>query len=210
MNTKDLYRVVAIMFAAFILVTFICIVTNTSAIEATPETEAVETTECTTAPIETSVPETTEYIHIEPTEMSSEALSAPVSDDNISEVSGDELEMLACVIYQEAGGDGSCDMCRRRVADVVLNRVADDRFPDTIYGVLTARSQYGRFHWTGVVWPERANNPGEKNAVERAWRIAEEVLAGTHGDLYGRGYIWQAEFKQGTDIVECCGHYFGR
>ena len=210
MSKKTLYRVVAMMFVAFILVTVICIVSNTATPEAAPETEVVETTECTTAPVETSVPETTEYIPTEPTEMSSEALSTPVSDDNISEVLGDELEMLACVIYQEAGGDGSCDMCRRRVADVVLNRVADDRFPDTIYGVLTARSQYGRFHWTGVVWPERANNPGEKNAVERAWRIAEEVLAGMHGDLYGRGYIWQAEFKQGTDIVECCGHYFGR
>lgn len=34
-----------------------------------------------------------------------------------------DVELLACVIYQEAGGDTCCDMCRRRVADVVLNRV---------------------------------------------------------------------------------------
>lgn len=125
-------------------------------------------------------------------------------------VDQDELEMLACVIYQEAGGDICCDECRRRVADVVLNRVEDERFPNTIEAVLTAERQYGRFHWTGVVWPDRANNPGEAHAVDRAYRIAEEVLKGHHSELYGNGYIWQAEFKQGSDVVECCGIYFGR
>ena len=42
-----------------------------------------------------------------------------------------DVELLACVIYQEAGGDTCCDMCRRRVADVVLNRVKDPRFKGT-------------------------------------------------------------------------------
>lgn len=123
-----------------------------------------------------------------------------------------ELELLACVIYQEAGGDDCCDDCRRRVADVVLNRMADDRFPSTMLEVLTERRQYGRFHWTGVVWPDRAYTDGERPAVERAYQIAEEVLRGEHSELYGQGYIWQAEFMQGTDIVSCynCGIYFGR
>ena len=121
-----------------------------------------------------------------------------------------DLELLACVIYQEAGGDGSCDNCRRRVADVVLNRVADDRFPDTVKGVLTAKNQYGRYYYTGVVWPSRAKNASEKHAVDRAYRIAEEVLNGQHSDLYGNGYIWQAGFKQGTNNIRCCGTYFGK
>ena len=121
-----------------------------------------------------------------------------------------DLELLACVIYQEAGGDGSCDNCRRQVADVVLNRVADDRFPDTVKGVLTAKNQYGRYYYTGVVWPSRAKNASEKHAVERAYRIAEEVLNGQHSDLYGNGYIWQAGFKQGTNNIKCCGTYFGK
>ena len=51
-----------------------------------------------------------------------------------------ETEMLACVIYQEVGGSKHCDECRRRVADVVLNRVADPRFPNSIEKVLTAKS----------------------------------------------------------------------
>lgn len=128
------------------------------------------------------------------------------------EIDPEELELLACVIYQEAGADYCCDDCRRRVADVVLNRVEDDRFPDNIQDVLTQKRQYGRYYWTGVVWPERAKNDCEKHAVERAYRIAEEVLKGEHSELYGEGYIWQAEFKQGTGIVYCdqCKIYFGK
>ena len=122
----------------------------------------------------------------------------------------EDVEMLACVIYQEAGGDACSDECRMYVGDVVLNRVADSRFPDTIEGVLTAPGQYGRFSKTGIVWPERAKEPGEAHAVERAYRIADELLAGEHSELYGQGYVWQAEFEQGTEGFWCDGMYFGR
>ena len=151
------------------------------------------------------------YISEEPTEEEVEAdIKEPVEEE--IEVDPEELELLACVIYQEAGADYCCDDCRRRVADVVLNRVEDDRFPDNIQGVLTQKRQYGRYYWTGVVWPERAKNDCEKHAVERAYRIAEEVLKGEHSELYGEGYIWQAEFKQGTGVVYCdqCKIYFGK
>ena len=127
-----------------------------------------------------------------------------------SDISMDDAEMLAIVIYQEAGGDACCDECRRRVADIVLNRVADEDFPNTIYEVLTQYGQYGRLYWTGVVWADRASNPGEAEAVERARRIAAEVLNGQHSDVYGNGYIWQAGFAQGSDGFWHCGHFYGR
>lgn len=125
----------------------------------------------------------------------------------ITDTSSD-LELLACVMYQEAGG--SCDECVRRVGDVVLNRVNDSRFPNTIKGVLTAKNQYGRFYYTGVKWPSRAKNYYEKKYVARAYRIAEEVLNGQHSELYGKGYVWQAAFKQGKGQIKCCGEYFGK
>lgn len=120
------------------------------------------------------------------------------------------VEMLACGIYQEAGGDECSDDTRRKVGDVMLNRVEDSRFPDTLEAVLTAPGQYGRFSKTGIVWPERAKNPGEKHAVERAYRIATELLSGQHSELFGQGYVWQAEFEQGTDGFWQDGLYFGR
>jgi len=121
-----------------------------------------------------------------------------------------ELEMLACVIYGEAGGNACSDLARQYVGDVVLNRVADPRFPDTLEGVLLQAGQYGRFHWTGIVWPERAQYEVEAAAVARAYDTARALLSGEHSELYGAGYIWQAEFSQGTDVIYLDGIYFGR
>lgn len=120
-----------------------------------------------------------------------------------------ELEMLACVIYQEAGGDEATDETRRMVGEVVLNRVNDPRFPDTIEGVLLQKSQYGRMHWTGIIWPARASNPNEAYAVERAYRCAEAVFA--QDRLLPEDVVWQAEFKQGKEcVVHVDGYYFCR
>lgn len=132
----------------------------------------------------------------------------PVQEE---EVDPELLEQLAIVVYREAGGDAVCDECRRRVADVALNRVADERFPDTLAEVLTQKKQYGTMHWDGIVWPDRAENPGEAHAVERARRIASEVLAQNHSDLHGQGYIFQSEFPDlGSEAVECCGIYYAK
>lgn len=124
-----------------------------------------------------------------------------------------DVELLACVIYQEAGGDTCCDMCRRRVADVVLNRVNDPRFNGTTIEEILIDGdpapQWGLYSVTGVVWPNKASLPEEQHAVERAYRIAREVLEGQHSDLTSE-YIWCAEFSQGTDVIECDGIYFGK
>lgn len=124
-----------------------------------------------------------------------------------------DLELLAITCYTEAGGDNCCDLCRYRVCDVPLMRRADPRYPDTLEGVLTQPKQYGTFSETGVVWPARASEPGEAHAVERAWAVAEDVLSGNHSDLWGKGYIFQAEFPQGNDpdsriYCEQCGMWY--
>lgn len=122
-----------------------------------------------------------------------------------------DLELLALVIYQEAGGDMCSDETRQMVGEVVLNRVADKRYPNTIEGVITQQAQYGRLHWTGPVWPERAKNPGEQHAVKRAYRIAEELLIDKVDRLLPEDVVYQAEFKQGAEVVaEAPGFYFCR
>lgn len=146
-----------------------------------------------------------EIIYVEPVKVE----SIEVEEPKVT-YSEEDLEMLACVIYQEVGSDACCDECRYRVADIVLNRVEDERFPNTLEEVLTQQSQYGRYHWTGVVWPERASDPNEAHAVERAYEVARNVLEGNHSEFYGEGYIWQAEFIQGADVVNCCNMYYGR
>lgn len=169
--------------------------------ETTVETIAETTAETTTE----TVTDTTS-----PVETSPEATEPPMSVKALTDKPESDLELLACVIYQEAGGDSACDDCRRRVADVVLNRMAHSSFPCTLRGVLEQPYQYGMMWKTGVVWPERANSPYEAEAVERAYRIAGEVLSGHHSELFGKGYIYQAEFIQGQEYVYHCGHYFAR
>lgn len=174
---------------------------------ASPVAEATaQLTVTETAPTET-----------EPTVESTTATEAPTATEPTEEATipteppytADELEMMALVIYQEAGGNACSDETRLMVGTVVMNRVADPRFPDTIYEVLTRKGQYGLLHWTGLVWPAKASDPTEAHAVERAYACAERVLLGER--LLPEDVIWQAEFIQGTEVVAYQdGMYFCR
>lgn len=173
-------------------------------VEPTAELTVAETTETVTEPTETEAPTT---VATEPVE--TEPPMVPETTEVELPYTPDELEMLALVIYQEVGSDACSDETRLMVGTVVMNRVADSRFPDTLYGVLTQRAQYGRLHWTGLVWPERANNPSEAHAVARAYECAERILLGER--VLPSDVIFQAEFVQGTEIVAYSdGMYFCR
>ena len=130
--------------------------------------------------------------------------SDPIPDKTYTD---EELEILALIVYQEAGGDIVSDDTRRLVAQVFLNRVNDSRFPDSFYEVATAKRQYGRLYWTGIVWPDRASSQAEAHAVERAYKIAQEVLESDE-PVCPEGVIFQAEFVQGDIYAEQDGMYF--
>ena len=130
--------------------------------------------------------------------------SDPLPDKTYTD---EELEILALIVYQEAGGDKVSDDTRRLVAQVFLNRVNDSRFPNSFYEVATAERQYGRLYWTGIVWPERASSQAEAHAVERAYKIAQEVLESDE-PVCPEGVIFQAEFVQGDIYAEQDGMYF--
>ena len=150
---------------------------------------------------------------VEPVEVVAEI--ATTTEESAVEVeeepayTAEELEALALVIYQEAGGDACSDETRLMVGNVVMNRVADSRYPDTIEEVLLQKQQYGRLYWTGLVWPERHTNPGEAHAVARAYECAERILNGER--VLPDDVIYQAEFVQGREIVaQQDGFYFCR
>lgn len=134
----------------------------------------------------------------------------PANSNEIEQVDENEVEMLACVIYQEAGGDACTDECRYMAGDIVLNRMMDERFPNSMEEVLTQKRQFGAFYWKGIVWPARAANACEAHAVQRAYDTAKALLSGEHSKIYGQGYVWMAEFTQGKDVIFLDGIYFGR
>lgn len=110
-----------------------------------------------------------------------------------------DLELLARAIYAEAGRDDCSDETRIMVGNVILNRMNDPRYPDTMEEVLTQPLQYNTFDKTGVVWKDRASDPDERDAVERAYQCAERVLLGEK--LLPDDVIFQSEYIQGTEIV---------
>lgn len=146
-----------------------------------------------------------------PTEAATIATEPPTEPiDTEAAETAREVELLAIVIYQEAGGDDCSDFTRLGVGTVAMNRVADPRFPDTLHAVLTQEAQYGLMHWTGVVWPERASEPGEAHAVERAYTIAKRILL-EDVRVFDADVVYQAEFPQGTEVVAYSdGMYFCR
>lgn len=113
--------------------------------------------------------------------------------------SEEDLYDMAAAIYNEAGADSCSDETRRLVGYVILNRVNDPRYPNTIQGVLKQRSQYGRFYWTGIKFADRASLPQEQHAVQRAYRIAKECLEANTIPI-PKTVLFQAEFKQGVKV----------
>lgn len=169
---------------------------------------ATKQAQTTTAVLLASEPETVETVKVVTGDFPVVVL--PIPDRDFAKLyTEEELEMLALVIYQEAGGNACSDETRLMVGQVVLNRVADDRYPNTIEEVITQKAQYGRLYWTGLVWPERASHETEKEAVERAYECAEMVLNGEKP--LPDDVIYQAEFVQGKEVIaHSDGFYFCR
>lgn len=173
-------------------------------IATTAPTEAPQPRE-TEPPTETTAPENEPPAATEPpTEPETEP-----TDTEAAETMRD-VELLAIVIYTEAGGDDCVDFTRLGVGTAAWNRVGDPRFPNSLHGVLTQEAQYGTMDRTGVVWPERASDPAEAHAVERAYTIAERIiLEGVR--VFDADVVFQAEFPQGTEVVAYSdGMYFCR
>ena len=101
-----------------------------------------------------------------------------------------DLYNLSHLIYGEAAGC-SYDMMLS-VGSVALNRVADDRFPDTLAEVIWQEGQYS-CTWDGNFYRE----PSE-DAIRAAAQLLED------GPAIDEAVVWQAEFIQGRlyDAIE--------
>lgn len=108
-----------------------------------------------------------------------------------------DLDLLSRVVYSEAGSSWLSDEHQRAVASVVLNRVADSRFPNTIYGVVYQRGQYACVN-NGMI---------KRTPNQRAINNAKYVLE--NGVTIPTNVVWQAQFRQGKGLWKYIeGHYF--
>lgn len=101
-----------------------------------------------------------------------------------------DLIFLARVVNTEAS-DGCTDEHKELVASVVMNRVKDNRFPDTIWNVVYQRGQYAcinsRRFWNE--YPSQRSIQAAKNVLDGVFTCPSNV-------------IFQAEFVQGAGIYK--------
>jgi FlaG/FlaF family flagellin (archaellin) len=113
------------------------------------------------------------------------------------QVNESDVMLLAKVIQNEAGADIATDEHQRAVASVVINRVADPRFPhDNIYDIImcgwydghTLQYNFGTLDAFYSIVPS-----------ERAIANAEYVL--THGSTIPADCVWQDNSIQGEVVM---------
>lgn len=164
---------------------------------------------CGVAEVETTLPEAepiiTETVPTEqPADFGEEVrweIPGETYEIDITRAAESDLELIAWVIYMEAGEDGVCDECRRRIADVVLNMVEckitntgnDYYWPSTIKEVIAGGPINPYWNMgASTNWPNSAHKEGERHAVEKAFEIAHQVLRGQHSEIYRKGYFYYA------------------
>lgn len=106
----------------------------------------------------------------------------------------EDLYILSHLICGEA--EGCWRPMKLSVGSVVLNRVSDDRFPDTIAEVVFQEGQYA-CTWDGNYYKE----PSQETI-----NIAAELLE--YGSVIDESVVWQAEFPQGYGIYDVIGNMY--
>lgn len=110
-----------------------------------------------------------------------------------------DLQLLACLIEAEAGNQDLTG--KRLVADVVLNRVADPRFPDTIPGVIFQPGQF---------------SPVTNGALAKAfYTVSEDDFKAVSMEIvdqidYAICFFTAEGYGCGTPAYKYGGHYFSK
>jgi hypothetical protein len=120
-----------------------------------------------------------------------------VEEVEFPKYTNEEVDLLARIIWCEAGSDWLTDEHQRAVASVVINRKNDGRFPNTIKDVIYQRGQYGCVY-NGMI---------NRTPNQRAYDNAKYVLE--NGVTIPSNVVWQAQFRQGNGLYKYLqGHYF--
>ncbi len=101
---------------------------------------------------------------------------------------------LAQAIYYEARGES--EEGQRAVGNVVLNRVADPRYPHTVCGVVFQNEHSLHRCQFSFACDGLADDPPDTRAWHRARRLAEKLLTGKRNDDTGHATHYHAIYVQ--------------
>lgn len=99
----------------------------------------------------------------------------------------EDIWYLSHVIQAESGYCSTEMM--EGVGSVVLNRVSDNRFPDTIREVIEQPGQYSTLSWLESQIP-----------TDECMNVTIDLLE--NGSKYPAEVVWQANFPQGTAVYK--------
>lgn len=109
-----------------------------------------------------------------------------------------DIDMLARVIYYEAGSNWLSDRHQQLVAAVLINRCFDSRFPDTISENVYRKGQYA--------CAGRLYNISKDKIPARCY---DNARAAAYGEVEcPPDVVWQAQFRQGRGVYERIGNTY--
>lgn len=137
------------------------------------------------------------YAESNKTEHGGESKLDEVETESEPLYSDEELDMLSRIIFAEAGSDWITDEHRLAVGSVVLNRVADSRFPNTMREVVFQKGQYA------CTWDGNYNKTPNERAINNARYLLE------NGVTIPTNIVWQSQDRQGKGLwKKIQTHYF--
>jgi spore germination cell wall hydrolase CwlJ-like protein len=107
-----------------------------------------------------------------------------------------ELYLLSHLIGGEAGANWCTDAQQLAVGSVVLNRMKDSRFPNTLAGVIYQKGQYA------CTWD------GNFDRTPTARTIANAKYLLEHGSTLPSNVVFQSNFKQGNGVYAVLGNLY--
>ena len=121
-----------------------------------------------------------------------------VGYQKLAKYTDEDIRILTTTVFNEAGH--TTDQLREYVAQVVLNRVADSRFPDTVKGVITQRGQYSTRYATEAA-AQKIKDTDAANGTFYYAICEEAVKTAMMGQVdMPSNVIYQANFVQGTGV----------
>ena len=121
-----------------------------------------------------------------------EAQKAIAGYQKLAQYSDEDIRILTTTVFHEAGH--TTEQLRQYVAQVVLNRVEDSRFPDTVKGVITQPGQYSTKYAT-VEAANAIQATDSKNGTYYYGICEDSVKAEMPSNV-----LYQANFSQGKGV----------
>lgn len=107
-----------------------------------------------------------------------------------------DVDILARVMYLEAGSDWIPNQVLEKVASVVVNRVNDSSYPNTVQGVLSQPGQFSTWDRINTIAP-----------TERCYAISRQILEG--GTVIPPNVVFFANFTQGSGTYYIYNNPYG-